>query len=246
MDLSEAQRNWDDLGQNDPLWAICTENHRHGNQWDPEEFFATGRSAVASAMADLAGVGISVPGDGRALDFGCGFGRLTLALADHVHHVVGIDIAPSMIAGAEEHNTVGERVEYVVNAEDDLATLDDASFDLVLSIIVLQHMENLYKAAYLREFLRVLRPGGAVYVTIPSHPDLTTPLGIGFAVLPNRALNLYRKLRFGYKGLMELHGMRREEVEAVVRSAGGDVTNVRPDDSVGPAWHTFRYVITKA
>lgn len=246
MELSEAQRNWDDLGQNDPLWAICTENDRHGNQWDPEEFFATGRQAVEVALADLAGVGISVPADGRALDFGCGFGRLTLALADHVHQVVGIDIAPSMIAGADKHNTVGDRVQYLVNAADDLATFDDASFDLVLSIIVLQHMENRYKAAYLREFLRVLRPGGAVYVTIPSHPNLKTPRGVGFAVLPNRVLNGYRRLRFGYQGLMELHGMRREEVEAVVRAAGGDVVDVRADGSVGPAWHTFRYVITKA
>lgn len=240
------QRNWDDLGQNDPLWAICTENDRHGNQWDPGEFFATGREAVGKAVADLAGAGVSVPADGRALDFGCGFGRLTLALAEHVRDVVGIDIAPSMIAGAEQHNTIADRVTYLLNEDDDLATIDDASFDLVLSIIVLQHIENRYKAAYLREFLRVLRPGGVVYVTIPSHPDLKTPLGLGFALLPNRVLNLYRKKRFGYEGLMELHGMRREEVEAVVRAAGGDVVDVRGDDSVGPAWHTFRYVIRKA
>ncbi|HEX2576886.1 MAG TPA: class I SAM-dependent methyltransferase [Aquihabitans sp.] len=246
MELSEVQRNWDDLGQHDPLWAICTENDRHGNQWDPEEFFATGREAVDEAVSDLLGVGIALPPGGRALDFGCGFGRLTLALAEHVHEVVGIDIAPSMIAGAEQHNSVGERVRYLLNDRDDLATFDDASFDLVLSIIVLQHVENRYKAAYLREFVRVLRPGGAAYVTIPSHPNLRTPLGIGFAVLPNRVLNLYRRKRFGYDGLMELHGMRREEVEAVVRAAGGDVVDVRPDDSVGPAWHTFRYVIARA
>lgn len=245
MELDEVQRNWDDLGQRDPLWAICTENDRHGNGWDPEEFFATGRAAVAAAVSDLLGTGIQVPATGRALDFGCGFGRLTLALADHVAEVVGVDIAPSMILGAEEHNTVGGRVSYVLNERDDLALFDDGEFDIILSIIVLQHIENRYKAAYLREFLRVLRPGGVAYVTIPSHPNLRTPMGIGFAVLPDAWLNLYRKKRFGYDGLMELHGMRREEVEAVVRSAGGDVVDVRPDPSVGPAWHTFRYVIRR-
>jgi len=243
VELSEVQRNWDDLGKNDPLWAICTENDRHGGQWDPEEFFATGREAVDEAVSDLVGLGIELPATGRGLDFGCGFGRLTLALAEHLHEVVGIDIAPSMIAGAEVHNTVGDRVSYQLNEGDDLAAFSDDSFDLVLSIIVLQHIENRFKAAYLREFLRVLRPGGVAYVTIPSHPNLKTPLGIGFKLLPNSLLNLYRRKRFGYEGLMELHGMRREEVEAVVRAAGGDVVDVRADDSVGPAWHTNRYVI---
>lgn len=239
------QRNWDDLGRHDPLWAICTDNDRHGGQWDLEEFFATGREAVDEAVSDLVGVGRSLPATGRALDFGCGFGRLTLALADHVEQVVGIDIAPSMIAGAQQHNTVGERVCYRLNEGDDLSAFPDASFDLVLSIIVLQHVENRFKASYLREFVRVLRPGGVAYVTIPSHPNLRTPLGLGFAVLPDRLLNAYRKKRFGYDGLMELHGMRREEVEAVVCSAGGDVVDVRTDASVGPAWHTYRYVIAK-
>lgn len=240
------QRNWDELGQRDPLWAICTDNERHGNAWDPAEFFATGTKDVAAAMADLAAVGIAVPPKGRALDFGCGFGRLTLALADHLNEVVGIDIAPSMIDGANQHNTLGDRVTYRLNEAADLELFEDASFDLVLSIIVLQHIENRFKAAYLREFLRVLGPGGVAYVTIPSHPNLRTPLGVGFAVLPNSVLNFYRRKRFGYEGLMELHGMRREEVEAVVRSAGGDIIDVRPDDSVGPAWHTYRYVITRS
>ncbi|MCU1499179.1 MAG: hypothetical protein JWM47_3132 [Acidimicrobiales bacterium] len=243
VDLGEVQKNWDDLGQRDPLWAICTDNERHGNQWDPDEFFATGRTAVDAAIVDLAGLGVEVPADGRALDFGCGFGRLTLALAEHIAEVVGIDIAPSMIAGANEHNSVGPRVTYLLNEGDDLSAFDDASFDLVLSIIVLQHIENRYKAAYLREFLRVLRPGGVAYVTIPSRPNLKTPMGLGFALLPNRVLNAYRKRRFGYDGLMELHGMRREAVEALVRDAGATVVDVRPDDSVGSAWHTYRYVI---
>lgn len=242
MDLSELQRNWDDLGQQDPLWAILTENSRHANGWDPDEFFATGREAVDEAVSDLLGAGVAIRADGRALDFGCGFGRLTLALADHVADVVGVDIAPSMIAGAEAHNTAGPRVSYRLNERDDLSDFDDSSFDLVLSIIVLQHMENHFKAAYLREFLRILRPGGAAYVTIPSHPNLRNPLGIGFALLPNWLLNLYRRRRFGYAGLMEMHGMRREEVAAVVRSAGGEILAVWRDESVDP-WHTFRYVI---
>jgi len=243
VDLADVQRNWDDLGQQDPMWAICTDNEFHGNRWDPEAFFASGREAVDETIADLAGLGVTLAPDGRALDFGCGIGRLTLALAAHVDEVVGVDIAPSMIAGAEEHNDVGPRVSYRLNTGEDLAGFEDDSFDLVLSVIVLQHIENRFKVGYLEEFLRVLRPGGIAYVTIPSHPNLRSALGLGFALLPKSILDLYRRKRFGYDGLMELYGMRREEVEAVVRARGGDVVDVRPDKSVGDGWHAFRYVL---
>jgi ubiquinone/menaquinone biosynthesis C-methylase UbiE len=44
-------------------------------------------------------------GADRALDVGCGSGILSLQLADHVNHVVGLDISPSMIAIAKAHQT---------------------------------------------------------------------------------------------------------------------------------------------
>jgi len=47
---------------------------------------------------------------------------------------------------------------------------EDASFDFVLTLIVLQHMRQDYSAAYLREFLRLLRPGGIMFFQIPIEP----------------------------------------------------------------------------
>jgi hypothetical protein len=51
----------------------------------------------------------------------------------------------------------------------------DATFDLVHSCIVLQHIEPLYTKEYLREFLRVTRPGGTVVFQLPSHPRPAAP-----------------------------------------------------------------------
>ncbi len=48
----------------------------------------------------------------RALDFGCGVGRLTQALARHFNIVDGVDIAPSMIELANQFNRSGGRCRY--------------------------------------------------------------------------------------------------------------------------------------
>jgi SAM-dependent methyltransferase len=243
VNLAGLQRNWDLLGRADPLWAIMFDPAKRGNRWRPEEFFATGRQEVARLLADLERTGVRVHG-GRALDFGCGAGRLTQALAEHFDQVDGVDIAPSMLALAERSNRHGPRCRYHLNAREDLALFGDATFDLACSLLVLQHLEPRYARGYLAELLRVLRPGGVLVVGLPSHPRPTLR-GRLFALLPNRVLNLWRRLRYRRRGVMELHGMRREEVVALLRAAGGRVVEVTSDDAVGRDWHAYRYVAVR-
>jgi 2-polyprenyl-3-methyl-5-hydroxy-6-metoxy-1,4-benzoquinol methylase len=54
---------------------------------------------------------------GRALDFGCGVGRLTQALATHYDKVDGVDISWEMINLARRHNQHGDRVKYFANRQ---------------------------------------------------------------------------------------------------------------------------------
>jgi 2-polyprenyl-3-methyl-5-hydroxy-6-metoxy-1,4-benzoquinol methylase len=243
MNLDELQRNWDALGRSDPLWAIQFVPTKKGNRWDPEEFFRTGEQDVAGLETWLEGQGVALR-NGRALDFGCGVGRLTQALAGRFDEVDGVDIAPSMIEQARRHNRHGERCRYHLNAAADLEIFGDGSFDLVCSLYVLQHVETDYARAYLREFLRVLRPGGVLVVGLPSHPAATLR-GLLFAALPNRVLNPYRRLRYGCPGVMELHGLRRAEVVALLQAAGGEVAAVVEEPALGADWHAYRYCAVK-
>jgi SAM-dependent methyltransferase len=167
MELDELQRNWDEFGKQDPLWAIRTEPDKRGGKWDVAEFFGSGEVHVRELVGRL--TELDLPTHGVALDFGCGVGRLTQAFADHFDEVWGIDIAPSMIEGAEAFNRHGSRVHYVVNDTSDLRRFDDASFDLVFSVIVLQHIRPDIALSYVREFFRICKPGGAVVFQIPSH-----------------------------------------------------------------------------
>lgn len=250
MNIEELQKNWNELGNVDPLWAISTLDDKRGNRWDREEFFATGRADVAALMTMLSSLGIT-PVRGRALDFGCGVGRLTRALAAHFDEVCGVDIAPSMIAQAREHIRPGERCQFHVNAAGHLRELfANDSFDFVLSKSVLQHMRPQFAANYIRELLRVLVPGTGVC----AFQEHSHPLQIGQRIqawaremVPPSATAVYRSMfkRQRSEPIMELYGMSRRRVTAIVEKAGGQVIDVRADPSGSGSWATFLYTVRK-
>ncbi len=189
MELDELQRHWDRFGLTDPLWAILTDPSKKNGRWDLPGFLATGIEEIQTNLAH-ADTLARVPRR-RALDFGCGVGRLTQALADAFDSAEGVDIAPSMIALADQYNRFPGRCHYHVNARDDLRLFDDGAFTFVYSNIVLQHMAPKYSRAYMREFLRILAPGGMAVFQIPdrrrtdegapdaarSVPPMPAPLG---------------------------------------------------------------------
>jgi SAM-dependent methyltransferase len=167
MGLDDVRRSWDELARKDALWAVLSAPDKRRGRWDAESFFRTGREEVAQVLAEAEGLGL-VPGPDLALDFGCGVGRLAQAMGDRFRSVVGVDIAPSMIELAERFNRHGDRCRYVVNDRPDLALFRDGEFDFVYSNIVLQHIPPPIGAGYIREFVRVLRPGGLLVFQVPS------------------------------------------------------------------------------
>ncbi len=167
MDLDELARSWDALGESDPLWAILALPGTRAGRWDIHEFFRTGETEIDEVLGYVEGLGWPLR-RGRALDFGCGVGRLAQALCRHFDEVDGVDVAPSMIRAAEKLNHYGECCRYHLNHSDDLALFPDDAFDFVYSTYVLQHIPPLFARRYVEEFVRLLASGGLALFQIPT------------------------------------------------------------------------------
>ena len=138
-------RGWEELARLDPLWAVASSPQLRHGKWDEEEFYEGGRRKVRKLMKRLDALGVPARA-ARTLDFGCGAGRLTLPLADHFDAVVGVDIAPSMLALARMRAAGRPGLEFRLDETGDQSLLAGESFDLVYSGLVLQHLPSVAAA----------------------------------------------------------------------------------------------------
>ena len=122
------------------------------------------RPAILAMAGDVRGK--------RVLDVGCATGALTEALADRGAQVTGVDVNPRFIELARAR--LGDRAVFeVADISAPMPTLGDESFDIVTASLVLHYLRDW--ATPLREFARILRPGGLLLVST-HHP--TQDVGI--------------------------------------------------------------------
>jgi SAM-dependent methyltransferase len=110
----------------------------------------------------------------RVLEVGCGEGYGTALLATTASEVVGLDYDPLTIAHAAVHYPQARFVRGNLAA----LPLQSGSVDAVVTLQVIEHVWN--HNEFVRECLRVLRPGGLLLVTTPNRltfsPGLETPV----------------------------------------------------------------------
>lgn len=104
-------------------------------------------------------------GQGRhALDLGCGPGAFTRILSENGWHVTAVDTDPGNLAHAQPF-AASLREGDVLSV---LATTPAASFDLVLTLELIEHMPEEQGRDLLRHVKRVLRPGGTLLLSTPN------------------------------------------------------------------------------
>lgn len=247
MSLEQHQRDWEELGEFDPLWAVLSENDKRFGKWDVEAFFNTGVKEIASLTRELSEMGLE--GRGRALDFGCGVGRLSRALSAHYSHVTGVDISEPMVRRAREFAASNSNCEFVVNTTGDLGRFESQSFDLVYCRLVLQHIPSLeIIRSYIGEFIRVLAPGGALVFQLPAAISLKArinPRRHGYRLL--RALGVPPKTLMEKLKLSPIHMsyIPRNEVGELLSRHGARVLKIKDGADAGAYSDSPTYYATR-
>src|SRR5262249_14281860 len=139
--IDHAQSVWTAYGEGEAYWSVLTnESFKQAVFGDSAEeaFYATGAREVAILEAAARRNGLELPTHGRALDFGCGVGRVGEHLSARFASYDGVDVSPPHLKlASERYASVGRE-----NAR--LLTLGEfldgrESYDLFFSILVLQH-----------------------------------------------------------------------------------------------------------
>lgn len=160
----DTDADWRKIGSDEPYYGVLTDPRYLRANLDEQaksEFYQSGVSEIAGHLVHLnRHFGDFSPRS--ALDFGCGVGRLTRALAAQTGDAVGVDISEGMIREARSATLPGLQFQH---------ELPERTFDWIVSIIVFQHIEPTRGYQALRQLLGKLAPGGCVTLQFALYRD---------------------------------------------------------------------------
>ena len=238
MELNKLKQEWDKFGILNPQWAVL---NKEGEKMNLSQFFKTGEKEIRNIINYLSKNQIKL-NKGKALDFGCGMGRLTQALTPYFKKVYGVDISPSMIELSKKNNKYPKKCEFILNETDNLTIFEKNSFDFIYTVLVLQHMEPKFFLKYIKEFLHILKPNGILIFQLPSKRKLSWQTVIEI-IFPKKFIHFMKKKVYG--AIMEMHTYDKDKMIEFLNKNKGDVFEVLKDNSAGKRFISFKYYVKK-
>jgi len=161
---------WEQWGARDPYYGVLTDPRFRTSALTAEakdEFFDSGSRHVEHVLDRIRHYFDPAFEPRRILDFGCGVGRLVIPFAQHAAEVVGMDIAPSMLAEARRNCDARGLSNVSIVMSDDALSNAAGEFCLVHSYIVLQHIEIARGREIFSRLVNKVSPGafGAIHIT---------------------------------------------------------------------------------
>ena len=175
MDIaSKMRQDWNRRASQNARFWIATDDFRS------DEAFADSGEETARSLLEL--LPRDQVEDWRALEIGCGIGRVLRPLSRSFAELRGVDVSDEMIARSRVWLAGAHNVETRVNSGVDLSAFADAEFDLVYAYVAFQHMPRPVVASYLRESNRVLSVGGRLafqmQLGVPTDPPLDDTISL--------------------------------------------------------------------
>jgi 2-polyprenyl-3-methyl-5-hydroxy-6-metoxy-1,4-benzoquinol methylase len=246
VDVSDAERErlfamvqkvWRSLGEEKPHWSVLSSDEFLPGEVEKrmDAFYATGPVNVQWVLKALARNGVDAARHPVCMDYGCGVGRLSAALAPHFSRVVGVDVSERHLELAREalssRGVVNVELRHVASIE---AVRELPQADLVVSLIVLQHNPPPVMREILRALLGRLRPGGVALIQFPTY-------------MPQPYRFRLKEYLAGGGRNMEMHALPQRDVFALAFALGIEVLEVFEDGwaGFGPGARSNTFVLRR-
>jgi ubiquinone/menaquinone biosynthesis C-methylase UbiE len=229
--VKSSDHHWEKFGQTDPYFGVLTQHkYKSANLTDESraEFFKSGEVYVAQVFDTIKQRLYPDVEIKRALDFGCGVGRLIIPLAARAEEVIGVDVSSAMLTEAAENVRESEikNIQLVKSHNDDLTCLD-GKFDLIHSYIVFQHIPPKRGLKLVKRLLNHLGDGGVgvlhfTYAKDSAGKKIVAMLRAKVPLVGN-FINLIRGRRFFFP-LIEMNSYSLNQIMGLLQDCG--VSNV--------------------
>ncbi len=158
-----TDQEWEKWARTEPYFSVLTAKKFKSDAIDEAakaEFFESGERDIENVLARCRKLFGDTFAPKTALDFGCGVGRLVLPLAKLCDSVVGVDVSPSMLDEARKNLSEMGIDNVDLRLGDDRLSRVPEQFDLVHSLIVLQHIPTRRGIRVFEELVKRVKPNG--------------------------------------------------------------------------------------
>jgi ubiquinone/menaquinone biosynthesis C-methylase UbiE len=212
------------------------------------DFGATGQEQVRQKLVKALGGRDAGFGDGLEIGSGTGYFSLNLLQLGAIERLTATDISPGMLKRLAD-TAAGLNLEVkTVRTEAEVLPFADESFDLVFGHAVLHHIPDVDKA--FAEFLRVLRPGGAIafagepsrygdrLAALPKQAGLLAAPAWRRAVgaQPRAVPEMAQSDGHALEGEVDVHAFAPADLRRLLREAGFEDRRVGGEELLANAW----------
>jgi SAM-dependent methyltransferase len=223
------REDWNRRAREDANYYVAFAREKQND----EEFLATANEIVAKFESELMRLP-PTPKEGlRALEIGCGPGRLMVPMSKYFGEIHGVDISDEMVALAKRKLARIANAHVHLNSGADLCMFDNCSFDFVYSFTVFQHIPDKELVLnYIREAQRVLKPGGVLACQLRGVSPIATELKPGAETWTGCWFSAEEVVTFAAAQrfpLVAISGIETQYTMTVFRKGLADRAETRPE-----------------